>query len=365
MVQWAGGAGPDVVAGSWANAEYGPIDAWGRMGLLVDLAPFIERDAAELNLDDIPSIIQEMGQVDGKWYAIPMLVYTGAAVYYDRDLLQDMGLDDPHPDWTVDEFIAYGQRLTRDIDGDGTVDQWGVSANAQLDFVHMVSAWLYDEAGSRFQGDTPEFLRGARFLQDLFQTYRIAPPPSAGVDSRLGVGSVPVAMAYSWANLTTFLRQSVVGERNFDLQLAPWDRATGTRGALYPDGNFLAISAQSSPEKQEAAWEFIKFFISEAGVKAGYERTGFIQIPSPYVSLTREYFLQPSDPNLQRMNLSVFVDNIAYLLRSKPDRPTAHGGQVSGLLNQDLQDLLDGELAVEVWLETVTPVIHQIMAQTD
>ena len=65
------------------------------------------------------------------------------------------------------------------------------------------------------------------------------------------------------------------------------------------------------------------------------------------------------------MNLSVFVDNIAYLLRSKPDRPTAHGGQVSGLLNQDLQDLLDGELAVEVWLETVTPVIHQIMAQTD
>lgn len=59
-------------------------------------------------------------------YAFPR-GFTPLVVVYNRDLLDRAGIAVPAADWTWDDFLRAARRLTRDRDGDGRLDQWGVA----------------------------------------------------------------------------------------------------------------------------------------------------------------------------------------------------------------------------------------------
>lgn len=365
-VQLAAGTAPALFGSTYGSAHYAPVIEWGPRGLMADLMPFVERDAAEINLQDMPEAIQKLGQVNGRWYGFPVLIYTGYAVFYNRDLVNEAGLGDPDADWTVDDFVEYGMKLTADKNGDGTMDQWGVRSGG-IDFTRMKNTWFYNETGTRFLGDTPEFLRGLRFATDVYQTYGISPAPSLGVNPNIN-SAVPAAMAYNWTNWTVYASSSRAPDRNFGLQFAPWDPETGTRGAIFPNAAFVSINSEASAEEQAAAWEFIKFLVSEEGHKVGYNAAGgYIQIPSPFLSLNNDYFLKPQDRNLAQMNLSIFLENVKYFDPQRSHRndfnAAVNGTQVDAVLYEELNKVFDGEMAPEVWAAKVTPVINQILSE--
>lgn len=180
-VGFAAGTAPDVFITSWCSPDYGPIASWSQMGFLADLTPFVESDKEEINLSDMPAVFQKMAQVDGRWWAFPILVYAGAGVWYNRTMLQEAGLQDPSPDWTVEDFVEYARKLTEDTNGDQTPDKWGTEP-AGSHFARMKSAWFYDETGARFVGKAEQFLRGLKFAHDIYQTYQVGPPIHYAVD---------------------------------------------------------------------------------------------------------------------------------------------------------------------------------------
>ncbi|HEB30582.1 MAG TPA: extracellular solute-binding protein [Spirochaetes bacterium] len=80
--------------------------------------------------------------VDGKLVAIPYFT-AGASFVYNIDLLKDAGFDRP-PD-TIEELVEYAKAMTKDLDGDGKIDQYGYgllsydTAEAKPDFNMGVS----------------------------------------------------------------------------------------------------------------------------------------------------------------------------------------------------------------------------------
>ncbi|WGD37769.1 sugar ABC transporter substrate-binding protein [Lysinibacter sp. HNR] len=79
-------------------------------------------------------------------------------MYYNTKLFEEAGITEPPATW--DEFIEVGQQLTKDTDGDGTIDQWGFStAGASVpNNAHYVFALGLQNGSPLFDKDNkPQF----------------------------------------------------------------------------------------------------------------------------------------------------------------------------------------------------------------
>ncbi|MDH7515853.1 MAG: extracellular solute-binding protein [Bacteroidota bacterium] len=92
-------------------------------GKLLDLRtvsagdPFVERLTQAARSDGI--------SLDGGWYGCPNWVFT-CGVYYNRALFARAGIPMPDSSWTWDDMVAAARALTKDEDGDGKTDRYGV-----------------------------------------------------------------------------------------------------------------------------------------------------------------------------------------------------------------------------------------------
>lgn len=100
-----------------------------------------ERVAAdpEVRAENYFPRLWESVQWRGNLLALPSSGQVGV-IYYNKDLFDEAGLEYPADDWTWDDMQRMARALTRDFDGDGAVDQYGL----QLGQVYLVPFLLYD-----------------------------------------------------------------------------------------------------------------------------------------------------------------------------------------------------------------------------
>jgi multiple sugar transport system substrate-binding protein len=109
------------------------VPALAGRGMLLDLAPYLSR--VGVTLEDYDPTILNAFRRGRAIYALPT-GYSPLILAYNKDLFDRAGLSAPADDWTWDDFLGLAKRLTRDSDGDGTIDQWGTDVD------HRVGVWL-------------------------------------------------------------------------------------------------------------------------------------------------------------------------------------------------------------------------------
>ncbi len=77
--------------------------------------------------DYFPGILQTDYQ-NNMLYGLPWVAQP-VVLYYNKSMFDAAKLAYPTVDWTWDDFTNAAKSLTKDINGDGTVDQWGTTAN--------------------------------------------------------------------------------------------------------------------------------------------------------------------------------------------------------------------------------------------
>jgi multiple sugar transport system substrate-binding protein len=142
--------------------------------------------------------VTEQYTLDGRLWGVPQLSDGGIALYYNADLLATAGIDPAVLDdltWTPggegDTLLPVLERLTLDAQGrdaadpafDGTPVQYGYNAGQDLqaiwlDYLGSNGASLEDATGTSFELDTPEAQAAFRYVVDLVQQHRVAPPAS-------------------------------------------------------------------------------------------------------------------------------------------------------------------------------------------
>lgn len=122
--RFAAGNPPDIVHMTarfvWGYADEGvlePLDKW--------------MDKTDIKASWVPT--QKSMTVDGKTWGLILLNY-GFALFYNEPMLAAAGVAVPR---TQDEFLAAARALTKDRDGDGRIDQYGVALNTST------SSWGY------------------------------------------------------------------------------------------------------------------------------------------------------------------------------------------------------------------------------
>lgn len=186
-----------------AHFSYRPIAAFIEKGYLLDLTPFVEREPGfkEKFLEKPLSISTR----DGRIYALPD-DFNPLALLYNTEMFKEAGLNPRIPPETWEEYIDCAKTLTRDTDGDGTVDQWGyglIGAREEGLFMRF-NPWFWGAGGDYLTADqkhsalnTPEALEGFKFYVELVTKYGVVPPGAVEMgcqDTRTQLAHRKVAM---------------------------------------------------------------------------------------------------------------------------------------------------------------------------
>ena len=252
--------------GQTANYDLMTVDiVWsgefGQNEYTLPLDDFMARDEAELQLDDILPVAWTLGEWQGAHPAYPLAGYANV-LNYRKDLLEQAGIAPPT---TQEELLAAAQALT-----DADAEQYGIallgakgSAVAQ-DYM----AWVQQHGGSILDAEgkpalnTPENVEILKFFGELF---KYAPPGATDYwwDQReTAFRNGNVAMMEGWSIARAGYENpeisTVVG--NVDIAAAPV--AEGMEPKYGFGGWGIGINADSTPEEQECAWQFIKWLTS-------------------------------------------------------------------------------------------------------
>jgi multiple sugar transport system substrate-binding protein len=238
--------------------------SYAENGYSVDLTEWVERDAEEIDLDDFyPVVLESLGQYEGRYVAFPFAPYANLMVYR-KDLFEAAGLEPPT---TTEQMVEAAHALT-----DPSQNQYGFVANGAAGAPGAQDWMLYNsQFGGSILGpdglpalNSPENVNSLTVYRELF--LETAPPgaidydwAARGESFRQGIS----AMLETWSvGIPQILNpeQSTVAE-DVGIILAPV--AEGLPLDYGVGGWGMAINADITPERQEAAWTFIKWLNSK------------------------------------------------------------------------------------------------------
>ena len=155
------GQGPDII--------YGPADNVGVLVTTQTVLPLEKVFPEEFFTRFTP---QGIVSWKGARWLVADQIGNHLTLVYHTDLV-------PKPPATLDELISIGQRLTKDSNGDGKMDQYGLTWNYRepfffIPFLTAFGGWIMDADGHPTL-DNEHTVQAIQFVLDLRDKYKIIP----------------------------------------------------------------------------------------------------------------------------------------------------------------------------------------------
>jgi multiple sugar transport system substrate-binding protein len=271
----ATGGMPDVYCMSAAYAwEYADKK------MAMDLQPLFNQD---FKADDYFMPVTDFGWIrypdsKGDLYAVPFRWVLGG-LFYNKDIFDAAGVDYPTDSWTYDDMLAAAQKLTKDENGDGTPDTWGMFVQPDhILYDPMVAAnggSVLDPANKKCNLTEPAALDSLQWIVDAVYKQKVSPPPGlvGAEEGQFKAGVFPsgkVAMVIDGSyNIATWK----------DLPFK-WDVVSQPAGktgkAVYGGPDSFSIASGTKNPKE--AWQFVSHFLSPE-IQYKYDVVGIGAVP--------------------------------------------------------------------------------------
>ena len=158
------------------------VPAFVEAGVILDLRPFVSRVGIDLAAF-YPEVLRIFAR-DSQVFAFPK-GFSPMVYYYNRALFDAARIPYPRDNWTWPEFLQTVQALTKDLNNDGTIDQWGTAIIRPF-YAWQAMIWsgggdILSADGTRASGalDSPASVAALEFLTSLATRHKVAPPPNA------------------------------------------------------------------------------------------------------------------------------------------------------------------------------------------
>jgi multiple sugar transport system substrate-binding protein len=329
----------DIAAGTPADVvliNYRRLGAFAAKSLIEPLGPYLAQSTL-VKEDDYYAEALTAFRWQGMLMCIPQNV-SSLVVYYNKQLFDQAGIAYPKAGWTWDDFVKTAQALTRDTNGDGTIDQYGLGSEIEAirlaPFIWQNGGDLVDnaEAPKRLALDTPEATAAFQWFVDLQVKHHVVPDAAAAKsensDSRFLNGRL--GMLLNSRRVVPTLREI----SGFDWDVAPLPQGKQSMTVLHADAYCLPKASKN----KTAAWAFIEFANAAEG-QAIVAKTGRT-VPSLKAVALSPAFL---DPNAKPQHSQVFLDVVPQA-RALPILDT--WVDIEETITAELQRALYGEASV-------------------
>jgi len=240
-----GGGGPDLV--------FGPADNAGPYAIAGAVAAIDEAFPPEFLAEFLPIAFDTL---KGHVWMLPAQIGNHLCLIYNRALL-------PEPPATLQEMVRVGEALTKDTNGDGTADQYGLVFDLKepfwlVPYVGAFGGWVMD-ASYRPTLGTPAMADALAFLYDVKANRKVMPQECtyqlADTIFKEGKAAMCVNGHWSWGGYDD-------AGIDFGIAVLPVNETNG----LWPTpmtssrGYFLNVNLQG--ERRERAIEAMRFLTS-------------------------------------------------------------------------------------------------------
>ncbi len=340
------GASPDLVVTHFIT--HSDVD---RLGLYADLTPYIERDNVDI-YSQFPRGIIDFFTTEGKITGLPWQLST-MLLWYNKSIFDQNGLGYPSRDWHMTaELIDHARKLTHDKNGDGETDQWGLDiVNFHLwpELFWGTNKWTDDLRHSNLYD--PRVRDAFQWTYDLYNTWEISPKTGGG-SRAFANGDVAMLGA-----IQTTMRQLSGMAYDWDVEVMPIAPA----GPI-TYGSGAGFSMAAGAKNPEAAWEFLKYWMTPEAQKIAME-IGWI--PGGPAALA-EYFGE-YDPANQGfvytdnsfLNKKAIVESYTRTV-AQPSPPSYR--DVDSVVRAHIPMLKSGEAPPQNVINTLHPLLETALA---
>ncbi|MCK0473261.1 sugar ABC transporter substrate-binding protein [Halalkalibacter sp. APA_J-10(15)] len=227
-------------------------------GVLEDLTPWAEEDD-DFNLDDFYEVGIEAYSHNDRLYGLPLRLGT-VMMFYNKDLLDQHGLDYPDENSTWEEIIEMAETITNPSEGVFGMNPLGGWWASTSQFTRSHGVRMLSEDFTEFQLDSPEGIDAIEKMRYLVNDLNIAPNDSQipeGIDlwtsGRQGfLIDGPWHILSSRANIEDF---------EWDMTSAPTMPGVADTAPTFSNAFHIANASTN----KDAAWEVIKFWTGVEG----------------------------------------------------------------------------------------------------
>lgn len=286
----AGASGGDMPDVFWMHSN--EAVRYMANDILLDLTDKIA-ESEKLEMDKFPDDIQEMYQWNDKTYAVPKDVDT-IAIWYNKDMFDEAGIEYPDGSWTWDEFYDIAQKLTKE---DGS--QFGFAANPSneqdtwMNIIYSMGGRVLTE-DNKSGFDDPNTIKAMNFVDKCIKN--VMPPAATmsetGTDVLFSSGKVAMISQGSWM-VSGFKDNEYIVE-HADVARLPKDAETGKSVSLY---NGLGWAASANTDMPDEAFQLIEWLgtkdMQQKQADLGVTMAAYEGMSEGWVKSTDAFNLQP------------------------------------------------------------------------
>lgn len=227
------------------------FDQFSSIGIMKNLQELIEQDKA-FDTGKYFSSALSTGQYGGVQFALPYETVP-TLMFVNQTLLSKEEIATPESDWTWEDMYDICRRVTKDLDGDGTLDQFGVCNYNWLDAVYANGGEIFQSNGRECylaDNSVVDAVRYIRQLNELNQGQKVG-------SDEFNSGDVAF-MPLTFAEYRTYKTYPYKIKRYANFK---WDCITmpaGEGGGNVSQVDTLLMGISASTRKEALAWEFLK-----------------------------------------------------------------------------------------------------------
>lgn len=337
-------SGPDV---GYMYVEMFPtyIDA----GAVEDLTDYLTEEDYENY-----TVLGDQYKIFGKNYGIaqggPEAVLS---MIYNQDILDELGESAPK-NW--EDVIRIAKAATKDTNGDGTIDQYGIAQGWGQTFYQDLNwnwySFLYQAGGDIFDADgkcildSAQGLETAQFLNDLKNTDKVLPEDTMSLKNSEAFEKYfltgKAAIGFVSAGTSTFeqLKENNINY-GFSYELQGNSGDTGARASVDQ------LVLMSAADDKDLAFEFIKYATGETGGAKYHELTN----------------ANPNMKNQEWFGLEEIEEPYTKAVEDGTIRPITaarRATEVYDYLWKDLQEMMNGTMTPEEAMKDVTEYANSL-----
>lgn len=296
----------------------------------------------------------DAGKMMGGLYGMPIEAANPGVLYYNKDILAELGEEAPK---TWDDFLRISKKATKDTDGDGKIDQWGIAqgwgAKVFGDLNWNWYNYLWQAGGEIFNKDLKSVafndehgLEAAQFLNDLKSKYKVIPEDALAktnkemLESVFGPGNAAFAVHLSSSASNIF-------DKSFpDLN---WGFVTSLENKKL--GSFASVdqlTLMSAAENKDLSYKLIQHMLSVESMTEFHKSNPRAPIhkDEPYQGDTRFEDMVANDKDAYR-----------------PLMVGPHGIEIYEYLWKQLQRMIAGEVSPQEALNEAARYANDLLAQ--
>ena len=135
------------------------------IGALKNLNSYILKDKNFDEQEYYKSVL-EAGMYNGYQYALPYEC-DPTLMFVNKTLLKKEGIEIPNNDWTLDDFYEICQKVTRDSNDDGIIDQYGCYDYDWLDSIYSYGIQMFNDQGTKCDLSQDSIKESITFVQKI------------------------------------------------------------------------------------------------------------------------------------------------------------------------------------------------------